>query len=80
MKTSKGTSLKCSICNVKIADRRLTCNAMPLNDGRCCIACDNMLVTPARIARATGMPIRKAIVCGLAINDAVLGFQNRKDK
>jgi len=30
------------------------CSAHPVNDGRCCIPCDNTVVTPARL-RLLGM-------------------------
>jgi len=44
--------MNCSICNTPIDDKN-NCSAQPLIDGRCCFACDDLIVTPVRIARAT---------------------------
>ena len=41
---------KCVICGEDMPDRRRTCNAFPVREGRCCLFCDNMLVTPYRMA------------------------------
>jgi hypothetical protein len=43
--------MNCSICTAVIT-RETSCSAQPLNDGRCCWACDNMIVTPVRVARS----------------------------
>jgi hypothetical protein len=37
----------CSICQRYIIG--YSCNAWPVNKGRCCQECDNRVVTPARI-------------------------------
>ena len=44
--------IKCSICGVRINDRD-SHNAMPINDGRCCKACNDEFVIPVRIAMLT---------------------------
>ena len=44
--------IKCSICGVRINDRD-SHNAMPINDGRCCSACNSNAVIPMRIAMLT---------------------------
>jgi len=41
----------CSICGESFPE--YSCNAYPVNDGRCCAYCDDHVVTPARI-RAMG--------------------------
>lgn len=43
--------MNCSICTAVIT-RETSCSAQPLNDGRCCWACDNVIVTPVRVARS----------------------------
>jgi len=43
---------KCVICGEEMTDIRKTCNAHPVREGRCCIFCDNMLVTPYRMTLA----------------------------
>jgi hypothetical protein len=56
--------MKCSICWTQMDDRRQTCNALPVNDGRCCAECDDLIVTPVRLARAHSMSISAALVIG----------------
>jgi hypothetical protein len=44
----------CSICNRPIDARgswKLGHNAQPINDGRCCTECNDMIVVPVRIQR-----------------------------
>jgi len=60
--------VNCSICLVRIRDDRKSCSAVPINDGRCCLACDNLIVTPVRIARASGMTIEDAVIEGVAMH------------
>jgi hypothetical protein len=33
------------------------CDAMPIAEGRCCTRCDDLIVTPARLSLATGLPM-----------------------
>jgi hypothetical protein len=50
----------CSICggpNERWNTRGYGNDAMPINDGRCCNQCNDMVVTPARFRVAT---VRKA--------------------
>ena len=42
---------KCVICGTEM-ERRQSCNPLPLREGRCCLFCDNALVTPYRMAMA----------------------------
>ena len=44
--------IKCSICGARINDRD-SHNAQPVDDGRCCSACNNDYVIPMRIAMLT---------------------------
>ena len=44
--------IKCSICGSSLNDRD-SHNAQPINDGRCCSACNNDYVIPMRIAMLT---------------------------
>jgi hypothetical protein len=66
----------CSICFAQVAVKR-SCNAWPINDGRCCPACDDLIVTPVRIARGTKQTIQQAIAAGMAIYDVTT---NRKQQ
>lgn len=59
--------MQCSICLADIADSRQACSAYPLNKGRCCRTCDDLIVTPVRIARAREMTLLEAIQTGIAI-------------
>jgi len=43
---------KCVICGDAMPDIRRTANATPVREGRCCLTCDNMMVTPYRLALA----------------------------
>lgn len=48
-------NLICSICGdsiISIEGWELGCNADPINDGRCCDACDHEVVLPTRIRRS----------------------------
>jgi hypothetical protein len=40
----------CSICKENFSD--FSCNAQPVNDGRCCPRCDDLIVVPLRILEA----------------------------
>jgi hypothetical protein len=66
-KPNAQVKLICTICNAPIADSRLACAARPLNEGKCCPSCDDLIVTPVRIARAGEMTLLKAIETGIAI-------------
>ena len=39
----------CSICEITKIEDRFSHNAEPVTDGRCCDACNLMVVVPARI-------------------------------
>jgi hypothetical protein len=52
--------MNCSICFTEI-DERESCNARPINDGRCCRVCDDLIVTPVRVARASTLDIDTAV-------------------
>lgn len=43
--------IKCSVCGKEITFME-SCNAYPINDGRCCPECDRQFVVPIRIKRA----------------------------
>lgn len=60
--------MNCSICEVPIAAKE-SCNAQPVNDGRCCQACDDLIVTPVRIARAHRLKIEATISDAVALHD-----------
>jgi hypothetical protein len=47
MSESATESKICSICQRLF--QGYSCNAWPVNKGRCCSECDNTVVTPARI-------------------------------
>jgi len=48
----------CSIC-AELIKEEYSANAQPLNDGRCCMNCDNQLVIPARLKRfSRGLPMK----------------------
>ena len=51
--------MKCSICNEKIQPDIIGWdkghNAEPVNKGRCCTMCNDVVVLPARIALVTSM-------------------------
>ena len=42
---------KCVICGAEI-EKRQSCNPAPLREGRCCLFCDNAIITPYRMAMA----------------------------
>jgi hypothetical protein len=54
---SKSAKLRCVICGKPL--RGCGCDAMPVAKGRCCERCDDLVVTPARISKATGVPVAK---------------------
>ena len=50
------TKMQCSICSDTIGVEPVTNwayghNAQPINDGRCCTECNNLVVIPTRIRR-----------------------------
>ena len=53
----KREAVLCSICGCTIADRAknplwlLGNNAAPVNNGRCCDVCNDLVVIPARLQR-----------------------------
>jgi hypothetical protein len=56
-------------------EERQTCSASPVNQGRCCAACDDLIVTPVRIARAHSMSIVAALKMGQNIYQTLQGFK-----
>lgn len=46
--------MNCIICQNPVEQKGF--NAMPVADGRCCERCDDLIVTPARLAAETGKP------------------------
>jgi len=62
--------LKCCLCSTRINDHRHACSALPLKDGECCQRCDDLKVTPARLA-LRGIPIEEAKTIGRNIRAAV---------
>jgi hypothetical protein len=71
MAKPKAVEDQCCICLAPIGDRRQSCDAHPVMDGRCCWKCDNVIVTPVRIARGQDVDIVAAIEQGLAIQRTV---------
>tara|TARA_B100000287_G_scaffold159854_1_gene150698 strand:- start:747 stop:902 length:156 start_codon:yes stop_codon:yes gene_type:complete len=39
----------CSICEIEKIEDRFSHNAHPVTDGRCCDACNLLVVVPARV-------------------------------
>jgi hypothetical protein len=62
--------MNCSICTAVIT-RETSCSAQPLSDGRCCWACDNVIVTPVRIARSSKLTIVDAVEQALQLRKSV---------
>lgn len=51
---------KCVICNAEM-EKRQACNPFPIRGkGKCCLLCDHLLVTPARMMLG-GMPVSPQI-------------------
>lgn len=48
--------MKCVFCNKTL--HGCGCDAMPVARGRCCARCDDLIVTPFRMAQATGLPLK----------------------
>jgi len=69
-KAIRRKQLNCCLCGTRIADRRTACSAHPLKDGECCQRCDDLKVTPARLAQR-GIPIEEAKTIGKNIRAAV---------
>ena len=44
--------MKCEICGGDHGER-YSCNAMPIVNGRCCMTCDDLIVSPVRILQRT---------------------------
>jgi len=53
--------MNCSICHTLIIVEEASCSAQPLNDGRCCPTCDDLIVTPVRVARSSRLAIATAV-------------------
>jgi hypothetical protein len=70
--------MTCSICWAQI-EHRESCNAWPINDGRCCATCDDLIVTPVRITRSTARPITATIAVGLAMHARVNELRQKEE-
>lgn len=81
---TKGKLMTCSICDEAIADHRTACSAHPLNQNWCCARCDNLIVTPLRVALSQGINVVALFRQGVEMNRAVVRYkarlQQRKDK
>lgn len=66
--------MTCSICLADI-DEGESCCALPIVDGRCCAACDDLIVTPVRITRATALPIESTVTAALVTRRKIQKFK-----
>jgi len=60
----------CSICDEQIVGP--SCSAHPINDGRCCWRCDDLIVTPVRLALSCGMNVVRFFQQGIGIHKVTL--------
>ena len=68
--------MKCSICLTAMRPSTSN-NARPINNGRCCHACDDLIVSAVRIAQM-GVPIVACIENALAMHKAVKAMRAAK--